>query len=780
VPVHPTYPGVYVEEIPSAVRTIVGVSTSVTAFLGYTAKGPTDYPVRLFSFGDYERAFGGLDLDSPVSYAVGQFFQNGGLEAWVVRTASGSGAASVGLRNGNGAGAAVQLVLTATAKSDGLWGNGLQLTVDYATTNPKDLFNLTVTELREQNGALVVGATEVHRNLSMNDLSPSYAVDAVKANSLLIDLATPPPAAMATTADATARSALIDPTAFDVTLLDADHRRIAVSIDNKAPFEIELAAPTGTGATALTNIAADIVAKVNAATGLTITGTSATVGTNRQLQFTNDVARRGRRSSLRFMNASTRNAAAILRLGLANGGIEQDGSASLRPSPSGTVGDDISALDLTTFGSAPAIRVTLDYPTGSDVVLDGLQLWASADGDPTSLEQLRSRIEAALRGVALTRTDVADELSGATVQLVDGSLQLLASGQAGVRLIVADSLTPADATATAQLRLNGATKANVARYELGVGPTVVGQTGAVPGSDGTLPGPSDIMGSEAAKTGIFALADVDLFNIMCIPGRSENDVLAAAMTYCEQRRAFLIVDVPFTTDTLVEAQAWITASATPKSKNAAAYFPWVILPDPLQDYRPRPFPPSGMIAGLYSRTDGTRGVWKAPAGTEATLRGPQGVTYKLSDPENGTLNPLGLNAIRALPVYGIVAWGARTLVGSDQAASEWKYTPVRRVALFIEESLFRGSQWVVFEPNDEPLWSQIRLNVGAFMQSLFRQGAFQGASPREAYLVKCDHETTTQNDINLGIVNILVGFAPLKPAEFVILKITQLAGQVEA
>jgi uncharacterized protein len=127
-----------------------------------------------------------------------------------------------------------------------------------------------------------------------------------------------------------------------------------------------------------------------------------------------------------------------------------------------------------------------------------------------------------------------------------------------------------------------------------------------------------------------------------------------------------------------------------------------------------------------------------------------------------------------------VAWGARTLVGSDQAASEWKYTPVRRLALYIEESLFRGSQWVVFEPNDEPLWSQIRLNVGAFMQSLFRQGAFQGASPREAYLVKCDHETTTQNDINLGIVNILVGFAPLKPAEFVILKITQLAGQVEA
>jgi phage tail sheath protein FI len=105
---------------------------------------------------------------------------------------------------------------------------------------------------------------------------------------------------------------------------------------------------------------------------------------------------------------------------------------------------------------------------------------------------------------------------------------------------------------------------------------------------------------------------------------------------------------------------------------------------------------------------------------------------------------------------------------------------VRRTALFIEESLYRGTQWVVFEPNDEPLWAQIRLNVGAFMQNLFRQGAFQGKTPREAYFVKCDKETTTQNDINLGIVNILVGFAPLKPAEFVIIKIQQIAGQIEA
>ena len=156
----------------------------------------------------------------------------------------------------------------------------------------------------------------------------------------------------------------------------------------------------------------------------------------------------------------------------------------------------------------------------------------------------------------------------------------------------------------------------------------------------------------------------------------------------------------------------------------------------------------------------------------------RGVDYLLTDPENGVLNPRGVNCIRIFPVFGVVSWGARTLQGDDQIASEWKYVPVRRLALFVEESLYRGTKWVVFEPNDEPLWSQIRLNVGAFMHNLFTQGAFQGTTPREAYFVKCDKETTTQNDINLGVVNILVGFAPLKPAEFVVIKIQQIAGQI--
>jgi phage tail sheath protein FI len=255
--------------------------------------------------------------------------------------------------------------------------------------------------------------------------------------------------------------------------------------------------------------------------------------------------------------------------------------------------------------------------------------------------------------------------------------------------------------------------------------------------------------------------------------------MSAAMTYCEQRRAFLIVDLPTTVDTLQKAQTWIADSATPKSANAAAYFPRLQIPDPMQGYRAVPMASAGTLAGLYARIDASRGVWKAPAGTEATLRGPTGVAVPLNDPEQGTLNPLGLNVTRALPVYGNVAWGARTLDGADQLASQWKYIPVRRLALYIEESLFRGTKWAVFEPNDEPLWAQLRLSVGSFMHDLFRQHAFEGASPRQAYLVKCDGETTTQSDIDQGIVNILVGFAPLKPAEFVVIQITQLAGQLD-
>jgi hypothetical protein len=296
---------------------------------------------------------------------------------------------------------------------------------------------------------------------------------------------------------------------------------------------------------------------------------------------------------------------------------------------------------------------------------------------------------------------------------------------------------------------------------------------------------------ETDKKGLFALEQVDLFNLLCIPPYHlpldpidvDPNLVAAAASYCERRRAMLLVDSPKNWTKVGTATKEFTDPSNDtvgtRSANSALFFPRLKYPNPLRSNQLEVFSAVGAVAGIFARTDGTRGVWKAPAGLEATLTGVPQLSVSLTDPENGQLNPLGINCLRAFSIGGRVIWGARTLRGADQLADEFKYTPVRRTALFIEESLFRGLRFAVFEPNDEPLWAQIRLNVGAFMHDLFRQGAFQGSSPRDAYFVKCDKETTTQTDINLGIVNVVVGFAPLKPAEFVIITLQQIAGQVE-
>jgi hypothetical protein len=311
---------------------------------------------------------------------------------------------------------------------------------------------------------------------------------------------------------------------------------------------------------------------------------------------------------------------------------------------------------------------------------------------------------------------------------------------------------------------------------------------AVAASDGkalTLADSFSPANAQANKVGLYALEGADLFNLLCIPPYTASDdvetaLVSAAASYCETRRAFLLVDPP---------SAWVDKTTaktaflgTPdvvgtRSANAAIMFPRLLQPDPLSGNQVETFAPCGAVAGVFARTDASRGVWKAPAGIQATFANVPDLSVKLTDAENGELNQLGINCLRAFPVIGQVVWGSRTLRGADQLADENKYIPVRRTTLFLEESLRRGLQWAVFEPNDESLWSAIRLNVGAFMQTLFRQGAFQGASAREAYFVKCDSETTTQSDIDLGIVNVIVGFAPLKPAEFVVISIQQLAGQ---
>jgi phage tail sheath protein FI len=513
-----TYPGVYVEEIPSGVRTITGVATSITAFIGSAVRGPLDTPVRVLGFADFERVFGGLSRSSPMSYAVRQFFQNGGADAVIVRVANGGAEAT-------GAADSLQLV----AASPGGWGELLRVRVDHDTrpmVGAEELFNLTVRDAG-------TGATERFLNVSVLPAHPRFV------------------------------------------------RRV----------------------------------------------------------------------------------------------LEEE-----------------SKLVRTT-GAMPAAR-----PAATPA--------AAAGVDPMTV--------------------------------TPGSLAFNADGDDGATITDAQVSAPA---------------------------------------------------LEGAKRGLWALEDEPLFNLLCIPpfdftntGDIGAQTRAAAAVYCEQRLAMFIVDPLVAWDEpadLTGASGLGSAGwGLARSANAALYFPRVVSPDPLQEGRLAAFAPSGAVAGVIARTDAERGVWKAPAGIDATLRGVVELEVKLTDRENGLLNPTGVNCLRAFPEIGRVVWGARTLRGADSLASEWKYVPVRRLALFIEESLFRGTKWVVFEPNDEPLWAQIRLNVGAFMQNLFRQGAFQGTSPRDAYFVKCDRETTTQNDINLGVVNIVVGFAPLKPAEFVVIKLQQMAGQI--
>lgn len=369
------------------------------------------------------------------------------------------------------------------------------------------------------------------------------------------------------------------------------------------------------------------------------------------------------------------------------------------------------------------------------------------------------------------------------------------AGRSGTGYAASLIFTFADAVGnfaqTLTLRAADGAEENVQQYALGsLAAMPAGfQSAAVTGVDNSAVTAADLLGVRATKTGIFALEDADLFNILLVPeaallGSIANLalVMSGALAYCLERRAFALIDIAPNTASLDGALTWLGDITTVglRSRNAAAYFPRVQVPDPLNGGRLRSIGSSGTVAGIYARTDAARGVWKAPAGIETSLSGVLGLDYTLTDPEHGQLNPLGLNALRTFDIPGTVVWGARTLDGADMLASDWKYTPVRRLALYVEESLFRGLQWVVFEPNDAPLWAQIRAAAGSFLQQLFRQGAFQGASPRQAYLVKCDAETTTQDDINAGIVNVFVGFAPLKPAEFVIISLQLLAGQAQA
>lgn len=303
------------------------------------------------------------------------------------------------------------------------------------------------------------------------------------------------------------------------------------------------------------------------------------------------------------------------------------------------------------------------------------------------------------------------------------------------------------------------------------------------GDDGFVPGTQDY---SAAFTSLLRVPDL---NILCLPGQQwpapgggGNAVVDAAIAHCQtMKNRMLIIDPPPAAE-LASEQA-ITDLGLPTKTYSALYYPWVRVSNPYYHPETNPgaprtllAPPCAFAAGIWAKTDQRRGVWKAPAGVETALLGVAGLEFVVEDAEQDFLNPLGVNALRRLPNLGAVVWGARTL--ATRADPEWRYVPVRRTAMLIEESIRDGIQWAVFEPNDHRLWSSLRANIDSFMNGLFRAGAFQGERSSDAYFVRCGlGDTMTQGDIDRGQVIAIVGFAPLKPAEFVIVRIQQKVGQ---
>ncbi|MEM7426164.1 MAG: phage tail sheath C-terminal domain-containing protein [Pseudomonadota bacterium] len=320
--------------------------------------------------------------------------------------------------------------------------------------------------------------------------------------------------------------------------------------------------------------------------------------------------------------------------------------------------------------------------------------------------------------------------------------------------------------------------------------TVRGDVNAVPrdmanpvalagGSDGAAPGVADFRQFFADE--LVKLRDV---SIMLLPGQDYNGgkaIIDAAIAHCERHKNMMVIVDPPNTE-LRTAQN-VDALGLPTSTYSVLYYPWLKVVNPFHHPEKRPaepttlaIPPSAAMAGIWAKTDGRRGVWKAPAGINTALLGVVGTQFEIEDGIQGQLNPLGINCIRKLPRFNNVVWGSRTL--ATNADPEWRYVPIRRTAIMMERSIYEGIQWAVFEPNDHKLWASLRLNIETFMESLFRAGAFQGEKASDAFFVRCDlGDTMTQGDIDNGQVIVIVGFAPLKPAEFVIVRIQQKVAQ---
>jgi hypothetical protein len=754
-------------------------------FIGMARRGRLRVPTRVLSFADYQRTFGTDTIISEMTDQVRQFFVNGGNSAFVVRIAdSNASAAGVNLENEAG-----NVVLSVSAKDAGVDSNLIRIEVDYNTPTPEATFNLRVFRpVVDAAGVVRIETDETFSNLSPDPAGGRHVASVVNQQSSLISVEVPalaPPAG----AGYSRSGILVDPADNDAAAttlngqLTSTANTISITVDGKTPVTVALPSLPVPAAANPLQAWQDAINLALTPVGAEITASLQPGPTDsRYVEFRSTNAAGG---SVVISQAAINDATARLQLGTSQGGLEVSGHALLRPAPTGffarfggtdTPGltnfagaaqDDFGEWTLTDASGLGPHAATPTFASPGNRMYSGT---VSAVGTG-SLQNVRQNLQT-----------LADSLNAGTNNQWRASLQ-------GLRLVLRPLFGGVNSDAAAALTSDGAFDigaagqlfegpSNVASYSLGTTGQGTYQNPGTAGQDGGIPG----TGEYAAAFEIID-RDVDLFNLMILPRAngqldSEREKLwGPASVFCQTRRAFLLVDPrsTWTSANTVKSEIGSVRIGLVKD-HSAIYWPKVLVST---NGTVKSIDPAGSIAGLMSRIDANRGVWKAPAGTEADIRGIRGVERSMSDPENGVINPEAVNAIRVFPT-GIVSWGARTMDGFDNSSnSDYRYVPVRRLALFIEESLFRGLKFAVFEPNDEPLWAQIRTAAGAFMNNLFRQGAFQGQKASDAYFVKVDSETTTQNDINLGIVNVVVGFAPLKPAEFVVITLQQKAGQVQ-
>ena len=822
MPVTPTYPGVYVQEIPSGVRSIAGVSTSIGLFIARARKGPLNQAVRLFSYTEFERTFSSDTSVSTLADHVRLFFLNGGTDCYVMRIANGATFAQVTLLNETGANG----VLILTAKYPGAAGQTVRADVSYGGATPELTFNMDLfREEVDAGGRVSILEVESYKNLTMDPSSYSYAVDVINSNSKLVTAALPAGLPVLVNGFSQSGVAVLHDSGTPQTLLDQWANRLGTaSVDGANSFNISVDGGTFVNVNfnaidvgALANVGdlesalADAINDALAANGQTtssvnveLTPAGATPAAAAGATLDDGVTAADATSVLRITSnnaddeggvliqpASINDLAVPLGLGGAQGGSEVSAYSALRPAPTGIslrVSDPAILTQFAELTHGDLTQISLNgFDTSGAPVTVNVPINLLTGGGAVAATPLYANSEGGLRTVLTRIADSINQYKNAnpltffwTANVVGNRLTLTSSrgiaNSVGTLATSGSDLTPFfNAPNVRYYSLGSLVAAGLQTQTPAVDENGIA-TGTV--TDGTAPTLSDY-------TDAFALIpkQLDLFNLMVLPedvDPSSATVLAQAYgpasVFCQQERAFLIMDAPASWTT---AQAATSGIATLRigvvKDHSAVYFPRIQIAN---GRTVKTIGASGAVAGVYARIDGTRGVWKAPAGTEADIRGIVGLEQRLTDAEHGTLNPVGIDALRAFP-SGLVVYGARTNDGADDFASEYKYVPVRRLALYMEESLYRGLKWVVFEPNDEPLWSQIRLNVGVFMHDLYRRGAFQGTKPSDAYFVKCDRETTTQSDINLGMVNIIVGFAPLKPAEFVVLYLQQMAGQLQ-